>query len=85
MSELEPDVRPPEHVDGDGQLDLLRPARAVVVIQHQRVVLIRTWLPSSGSHVTLQDKREGEDRGGGEEGKKEQEVKTGNERPELEG
>lgn len=73
VSELKTDMRPPKHVDRDGQLDLLRPAGAVVVVQHQGVVLIRTWFARAGSHVTLKE------RGGGGEQKKEQEVKTGNE------
>lgn len=60
MSELEADVRPPEHVHGDGQLDLLRPAGAVVVVEHQGVVLVRTWFARAGGHVALKDKgREG--------------------------
>lgn len=66
MSELEADVRPPEHVHGDGQLDMLRPAGAVVVVQHQGVVLVRTWFARAGGHVALQDTgREGRRRGRG--------------------
>lgn len=57
VSELEPDMRPPKHVDRDGKLDLLRPAGAVVVVQHQGVVLIRTWFARAGGHVTLKDRR----------------------------
>lgn len=64
VSELEADVRPPEHVHGDGQLDLLRPAGAVVVVQHQGVVLVRTWFGRAGGHVALKDTRR-ERRGGG--------------------
>lgn len=58
VSELEAHVRPPEHVDWDGQLDLLRPAGAVVVVQHQGVVLVPTWFAGAGSHVTLKDGKE---------------------------
>lgn len=50
-------MRPPKHVDRDGKLDLLRPAGAVVVVQHQGVVLIRTWFARAGGHVTLKDRR----------------------------
>lgn len=67
-------MRPPKHVDRDGKLDLFRPAGAVVVVQHQGVVLICTWLARAGSHVTLKERR------GRVRGKKEQEVETGNER-----
>lgn len=68
VSELEADVRPPEHVHGDGQLDLLRPAGAVVVVQHQGVVLVRTWFARAGGHVALQDT-------GGERGEEGEEMR----------
>lgn len=41
--------------------------------------------PAPAATWLYKTRREGKDRGGGEEGKKEQEVKTGTERPELEG
>lgn len=53
MSKLKADVRPPKHIDRDGQLDLLRPAGTVVVVQHQRVVLISTGLTRTSRDVTL--------------------------------
>lgn len=64
VSELEAHVGAPEHVHRDGQLDLLGPAGAVVVVQHQRVVLVRARFPGAGGHVALQGgQREGEGRG----------------------
>lgn len=59
VPELKTDMRPPKHIDRDGQLDLLSPAGAVVVVQHQGVVFIRTRFARARSHVTLKD------RGGG--------------------
>ena len=53
VSELEAYVRASEHVHGDGQLDLLAPARAVVVVEHKRVVLIPTRLSGTRSHLAL--------------------------------
>lgn len=44
MAKLKADMGAAEHVNGDGQLDLLSPARAVVVVQHKRVVVIGTRL-----------------------------------------
>lgn len=43
-----------EHVDGDGQLDLLGPAWAVVVVQHKRVVLISPRLTCTRCNIALQ-------------------------------
>lgn len=66
MAELEADVGAAEHVHGDGQLDLLRPPGAVVVVEHQGVVLVRPRLAGACSHVALKYKVEaGKGRGGG--------------------
>ncbi len=54
VAELEADMRPPEHVDWDGQLDKLRPARAVVVVKHEGVILVSTRLARAHGHKPLQ-------------------------------
>lgn len=57
MPELEADVRAPELVHGDGELQQLGPARAVVVVQHEGVVLAGRGLPGAeGDEVLAEDR-----------------------------
>lgn len=58
MAELEADVRAPEHVDGDGQLDQLRPPRAVVVVKHEGVILVSARLTRARGHKPLRGQQE---------------------------
>lgn len=53
MSELEAQVGTPEPVDGNGQLDHLVPAGAVVVVEHERAVLAGVGLAAAQADAIL--------------------------------
>lgn len=57
VAELEAQVGAPEPVDGDGQLDDLPPARAVVVVQHKGVVGAPARLPGAQADAVLPQKK----------------------------
>lgn len=53
MPELEPQMRPPEAIDGDGKFDQLPPARAVAVVEDEGVVLRPGRLAGSQADTIL--------------------------------
>lgn len=57
MSELEAQVGSPEAVDGNGQLDHLVPAGAVVVVEHERAILAGVGLAAAQADAVLRGRR----------------------------
>lgn len=55
MSELKAQVGPPETVYGDGQLDHLAPAGAVVVVEHERAILAGVGLAAAQADAVLKE------------------------------
>lgn len=53
MAELEAQVGTPEPVDGNGQLDHLVPAGAVVVVEHERAILAGVGLAAAQADAIL--------------------------------
>lgn len=59
VSKLEAQVGAPEPVDGNGQLDHLAPAGAVVVVQDEGTVLAAVGLPAAQTDAVLQRQGQG--------------------------
>lgn len=57
MSELEAQVGTPEPVYGNGQLDHLVPAGAVVVVEHERAILAGVGLTAAQADAVLSGRR----------------------------
>lgn len=53
VSELKAEMGPSETIYGNGQLDHLAPARAVVVIQDERAILRGVWLAGAQTDAVL--------------------------------